>query len=236
MPSYDDVPYPSYTHPQTHPDRLATIGTLMGMKPVLITQCRVLELGCGDGGNLVPMAFGLPRSEFIGVDLAERPVQTGRGMIADLGLRNVRLESISLMEITPDWGHFDYIIAHGIYSWVQLEVRHKLLQICHENLAPHGIAYVSYNTYPGNHLRNMVREMMLFHVQGTQEPQEKVRQALALARFLAESQSDPDLYRRFLREELEDILDHQEGQLYHDELAPINVSEYFHEFVAHAGQ
>src|SRR2546423_5908290 len=89
--AYDSVLYPSYTHPQTHPERLAVIGTLLGLEPTSPTGCRVLELGCGDGSNLIPMAWGLPQSEFRGIDLAARPVAKGQNMIRDLGLTNIRL-------------------------------------------------------------------------------------------------------------------------------------------------
>ena len=233
--SYDLVLYPSYTHAQTHPDRLATVATLLGMNPAPVARCRVLELGCGDGSNLIPMAFGLPGSEFVGIDLAARPVAMGKEMAGDLGLKNVRLVQDSLIRIDASWGPFDYIIAHGMYSWVPPEVREHLLRVCHANLAPQGVAFVSYNAYPGNHLRNMVREMMLFHVRGHSSPQEQVQQALALVRFLAGAQEGPeDSFRRFMKAELEEVLEHEEGHLYHDELSPINVPLYFTQFMEQA--
>jgi methyltransferase-like protein/SAM-dependent methyltransferase len=233
--SYDEVLYPSYTHAQTHPDRLATVATLLGMKPAPVERCRVLELGCGDGSNLIPMAFGLPGSEFVGIDLAAQPVALGQEMVAGLGLKNIRLVQDSVTRIDSSWGQFDYIVAHGLYSWVPAEVRDHVLTVCCANLAPQGVAFVSYNTYPGNHLRNMVREMMLFHVQGCAAPQERVRQALALVRFLADAQEGPaDEFRRFMKGELEELLAHEEGHLYHDELSVINVPLYFTQFMEHA--
>src|SRR5580693_4601208 len=116
--SYDSVIYPSYTHPQTHPDRLAVIGSLFGLEPAPVNRCRVLELGCGNGTNLVPMAWGLPQSEFVGIDLAALPVERGQRMIRDLALKNVRLVQGDLLQVDAGWGKFDYIIAHGLYSWV----------------------------------------------------------------------------------------------------------------------
>lgn len=82
--SYDEVLYPGYAYRQTHPDRLATMATLFGMTPAPVEGCRVLELGCGEGGNLIPMAFGLPRSQFLGIDLAQRPIQKGQAMVEAL--------------------------------------------------------------------------------------------------------------------------------------------------------
>src|SRR5260221_7836775 len=177
--SYDEVLYPSYTHSQTHPERLAVIGALLGLEPALPTRCRVLELGCGNGSNLVPMAWGLPRSEFVGIDLAGRPIAQGQSMVRELRLANVRLVHGNLTEITGEWGKFDYIIAHGLYSWVPPEVARQLLVICRTLLAAQGIAFVSYNALPGGHLRNLLREMMLFHVRGFEAPEERVKQAVA---------------------------------------------------------
>ena len=89
---YDRVPYPGLPFAQTHPDRLATLAILFGLAPAPVTGCRVLELGCGDGGNLIPMAFEQPGSEFLGIDLARSGIEQGRRAIESLGLPNIRLE------------------------------------------------------------------------------------------------------------------------------------------------
>lgn len=155
-------------------------------------------------------------------------------MIGDLGLANVRLVQANIMALDGEWGKFDYIIAHGLYSWVPAEVRERLLGICNMLLAPQGIAFVSYNAFPGNHLRNMLREMMFFHVRGIKAASEQVRQAQALARFLAEAQDAPDLYRLWMKAELETIVNHEEGHLYHDELAEISDALCFWQFMEKA--
>jgi methyltransferase-like protein/2-polyprenyl-3-methyl-5-hydroxy-6-metoxy-1,4-benzoquinol methylase len=231
---YDEVLYPGCPFSQTHPDRLATLARLFGMKPAAVENCRVLELGCGDGGNLIPMAFGLPGSEFVGIDLAARPIRSGQALVEALGLKNITLRPLDIMQISSDFGRFDYIIAHGLYSWVPPAVQDKILAICKANLAPEGVAYVSYNTYPGGHLRNLVREMMLFHVRDLTEPEQRVQQARALIKFLAESQAEPDPYRAFLKKELERITQYREAALYHDDLAEINSPVYFYRFIEQA--
>src|SRR5689334_6843760 len=126
MNAYNAVRYPTYPKPQTHPDRLASVATLFGMDPPCVPRCRVLELGCGTGGNLIPMAFGLPQSSFTGVDSAAGPVAEGRRDIAELGLRNIELHTMDISEIAPEFGAFDYVIAHGVYSWVPETVRDKI--------------------------------------------------------------------------------------------------------------
>ena len=125
--AYDEVLYPGYPILQAHPNRLATLATLFGMEPASIQSCRVLELGCGDGANLIPMAFGLPASHFVGVDAAARPLAKGQVMIKSLGLKNIILHHSSVIDVAPELGQFDYIIAHGLYSWVPAAVQDKLL-------------------------------------------------------------------------------------------------------------
>src|SRR5258706_11981986 len=233
---YDRVLYPSRPHAQTHPDRLATKGTLLAMESAPVAQCGVLELRCGAGGNLIPMACGLPTSRFVGLDLASRQIEQGQRLVAELSLQNFSLQQRSITDVSEGFGEFDYIIAHGVYSWVPAAVRDKILAICRAHLAPQGIAFVSYNAYPGSHLRDMLRQMMLFHIQGQEDAQVRVQQALALAKLLADAEDTGDLYRRFMKDALQEMLDHDEGHLYHDELAEINCPVYFHQFFNHARQ
>jgi len=237
---YDAVTYVGYPFPQTHPDRLATLATLFGLRPAPVTGCRVLELGCGDGGNLIPMAFGLPESSFLGVDLAASAVARGRAIAAEIGLSNIDLRCADIMELGQGYGKFDYIVAHGIYSWVPSEVRERILDLCRELLTPHGVAYISYNTYPGYHLRKVAREMMLFHTQGSSDPLEQVEQGIALIKLLllkfpsAEAAST-DLYGALLKEQLEHLTEYRHPEsVYHDDLSEVNTPFYFHQFAAQA--
>ena len=166
---YDEVLYPNAPFGQTHPDRLATLAILFGMDPAPINRCRVLELGCGDGENLIPMAFENPAAQFLGLDAAAMAIRAGKQEIATLGLANIRLEHMDIMDAGPELGTFDYVIAHGLYSWVPEPVRDKLLALAKAVLAPHGVAFVSYNALPGGRLRQMFRDMMLFHLGGATE-------------------------------------------------------------------
>jgi methyltransferase-like protein len=234
--AYDHVLYPGHAFSQTHPDRLATVAGLFGMATAPVDRCRVLELGCGDGGNLLPMAFALPGSEFVGLDLAARPVAKGQAVAGALGLKNITLRALDVREISRDFGRFDYIIAHGLYSWVPPDVQDKVIAICRDNLAPGGVAYVSYNAYPGCRQSHMVREMLLYHARRFADPEEQVGQALAFARFLKDAHPNPDAYASFLREELERVCKRPNHLLYHDDLAPFNTPVYFHQFVEHAGR
>lgn len=232
--SYDEVPYESSSHPQSHPDRLATLGRLFGLAPAPVDRCRVLELGCAMGRNLVPMAFHLPGSEFVGVDSSSRQVTAARDTAAALTLTNVRFEHASILDIDRGWGEFDYLICHGVYSWVPDDVQEKLLAVAGENLAPHGIAYVSYNTYPGWHMREMIRHMMRYHAGRFAEPPERIEQARALLDFLADSVDAHALYGALLQNELRAVGRSQGWYLFHEHLEEVNTPVYFHEFVAQA--
>lgn len=234
--SYDEILYPGDARSQTHPDRLATIAALHGMEAAPPDACRVLEIGCGDGSNLIPMAFWLPGSRFAGVDLAVRPIEEARGNASALGLGNIELHSADLREIGASFGQFDYVIAHGLYSWVPAEVRDRLLEVTARSLAPAGIAYISYNTYPGAHLKLMLREMMLHHARPAGGPAEQLERSRDLARFLAANLDESADLPQVLKRESERLLRRLPGYVFHDELSPFNQPVYFHEFTAHARQ
>jgi methyltransferase-like protein/SAM-dependent methyltransferase len=233
--SYDTIPYESHPFAQTHPDRLATVATLFGLKPSPVERCRVLELGCAAGGNLIPMALTLPQATLLGIDLSSRQVLEGQGVVQALGLKNVSLQHRSILDVGAKWGPFDYILCHGVFSWVPLAVQDKILDICRHNLAANGVAYVSYNTYPGWHVRSMIRRMMLYHASRFAEPGSRVQQARALLDFLVESAGQQNTpYAVILKSELELIRRCRDSYLFHEHLEECNEPLYFYEFVERA--
>src|SRR5262245_31139102 len=235
--SYDDVPYESYPLWVTHPDHLAVVATLAGMRPAQVERCHVLEIGCASGGNLLPMAVALPEGHFVGIDLSPAQIAAGRATIASLGLRNARLEARSVTDLDEGRGAFDYIVCHGVYSWVPPAVQDDILAACASHLARRGVAYVSYNTYPGWHLRGMVRDMMLFHASRFAEPAERVTQARAFLDFLVTAVNRPDSpVGSHLREEAELLRNAPDSYLFHEHLEADNRPVYFHEFVERAAR
>jgi SAM-dependent methyltransferase len=232
--SYDQVRYPGRPLVQTHPDRLATVAGLFGLTPAAPGECRVLELGCGDGGNLIPMALCLPRSEFTGIDLARDAIHQGCALANALALRNITLRQMDLMEAGPELGEFDYIVAHGVYSWVPRAVRDQLLHICCANLAPSGVAYVSYNTYPGFHLREMFRNIMLHHVRGFEDPIDRVQRAVEVIEALHKCGPEGGAAQAYYAEQLTHLAESEGWYLFHDDLATYNHALYFHEFAQEA--
>jgi SAM-dependent methyltransferase len=228
--AYDRVLYNSQPASQTHPDHLATLATLFGLSPAPVEKCRVLELGCGNGANLIPMALTLPGSRFAGVDLAGVPIAAAQALAVELGLENIDFRQLDIMDLDPGFGEFDYIIAHGVYSWVPPAVRDKVLAICRANLAPNGIAFVSYNTFPGCHLRKMMRGMLEYQTRDIAGPELRLKHAFALINFLASANPKSPA----LQEELKKIRSRDSSVVFHDDLEPVNDPVYFHEFAAHA--
>jgi methyltransferase-like protein/trans-aconitate methyltransferase len=216
--AYDQLLYPGFPFSQTHPGRLATLASLHGMQPAPPARCRMLELGCGDGGNLIPLAYQYPDSTFLGVDLSARAIEIGQKAVARLGLRNIDLRALDITEMTPDDGQFDYIVGHGVYSWVPPPVRAKMLSIFRTNLSRQGIAYVSYNCHPGSYLRDLARSIMLYHVRDNADPQQRVQQGRTLLQVLAEMSNDKDVYGIVLRSQHERVRKMQEAVLHHDDL------------------
>jgi len=196
-----------------------------------------LEVGCFDGANLAAMAVGLPQSEFVGVDSAGTAIARGRARAEEVGLKNLTLRHLDLMEMAPDYGKFDYIIVHGVYSWVPEPVAKQILAICKGSLTPQGVAYISYNTFPGCHTRLMLREMMFFHNRDFHDPQQKTQQALNLLKLLANSLVDgSEPYARLLREESERLSGRATEAFYHDELGEVFTPLYFYQFMEQASQ
>lgn len=229
--AYDDIFYEGFAYPQTHPNCLAALAILYGMSPAPIAHCRMLELGSGDGSNLIGIASELPHSQFVGIDLSINEVKHAQEKINALNLSNIKINHADIMDVNEDFGQFDYIIAHGVYSWVPEEVRKKVLSICRDRLAPNGVAYVSYNTYPGWHLHGLLREMMLYHVRDGQVNAAAVKKAREFFTLLAETtpQINP-VYGSLVKSELERSRLWSDSFFRHDTLGDINQPFYFREF------
>src|SRR5918997_4118593 len=152
--AYDAVRYSNNPYAQTHPERLATVAILHGLTPPDPFTARVLEVGCGAGGNLLAMAAATPGIRATGVDLAAGPIADGRAAIAEIGLENVELHAADVRSLADgSLGAFDYIVAHGVYSWIPDDARDALLATIRNCLVPDGVAYVSFNAQPGGYFR-----------------------------------------------------------------------------------
>jgi methyltransferase-like protein/cyclopropane fatty-acyl-phospholipid synthase-like methyltransferase len=234
--TYDEMPYKSYSHPDSHPDRMATIAHLFGLSPVSPAKARVLELGCAGGGNIAPLAELYPASQFLGIDNSITQINQGKAIVEPLGMTNLELRHASILDVNESYGKFDYIIAHGIYSWVPEPVQNKILAIARDQLTPNGIAYVSYNTLPGWHMRGMIRDMMIYHTRRFRGAKARTEQARALLDFLTKSvnEASQGAYARLLKNETELLKRQDDAYLYHEHLEEVNNPVYFYQFVERA--
>jgi len=233
--AYDALRYPGHFYPQSSPERLATLGTLAGLHPAPVESCSVLELGCGEGGNLIPLAERFPGSRFVGVDLSGASIARGQQTIAALDLKNITLIAQDILTFTAPAGAFDYIIAHGVMSWVPEPVRQHILALCGLCLSPNGLAYLSYDVLPGGHLRNWPRDLMRFHTRNISGAANKVRAAKEIVEFVGAAIPAGTFERELLKREIGPY----EGKdfiLYHDLLSEVNDPVYFLDFMDAAAQ
>lgn len=252
--SYDQHPYESVASPCSHPASMAAIGTLLGMAPPPLSGCRILELGCGTGPNLLPMAADLPDAELWGIDLSLPQIERCQATAAALSLDNVQFLARDLLQLgeggESELGRFDYIIAHGVYSWVPAAVRDRVLAICRQHLSDNGLAYVSYNTYPGWNITNVLRDMLLYRVRGVADLAERARLADEALDVLSHGSlpgaSEPPrggVSAQFIHSEaarqrqvLDGLGPNRGSSVHHDLLGEVNYPVYFHQFLAHAEQ
>jgi len=231
---YDRVAYPSLAHSQTFPENLANRAWLRGMDPAHPGKCRVLELGCGDGFNLAAMAMIYPESQYTGIDYSSEAIERGRRMLAELELGQIRLEAADIRDPGIELGEYDYIIVHGVYSWVPEDVRDAILSLMDHHLAPQGIGFVSYLAYPGAHLREMLRTMVRFHCRADAAPSTRIRQSRALLELLSNATSEKNHYTEWLKTETTLVASHSDESFFHDELSDISHPVLLTDFLAHA--
>jgi len=169
---YNHFPYASQPFPFTHPMHLGALAILYGHEPVPPNQCRLLEVGFRRGGNLLPLAVAYPDSTFVGIDIADKPFPEALRLQQDLALHNLTLKLENLLHVDVSWGAFDYIVAHGIYSWVSADVQQKLWDVCQELLSPQGLAVISFATRPAGGLSEMLRQYCRWQRPRTESTQE----------------------------------------------------------------
>ncbi len=233
---YDDQPYHSHAFSYAAPGHLYATAHLYGLDAVDPRHARVLEIGCAAGGNLLPFALAHPQAQAIGIDLSRVQIDAGREVAEASGAHNLQLRAMSLTDVDASFGQFDYIIAHGVFSWVPPEVRTAILQLCRERLSPRGIAYISYNTYPGWKAGDIVRDAMLLHSHHAQTPQDRLAGAKAMLTMLAEGLAAGNPLAASLQAAVAQLRRHSDYYLAHEYLEAFNAPCYVAEFAAAAAQ
>ena len=237
---YSELGYKSMPFPYTTPATLEAYAALVGVSAPNPKTARVLELGATYGGNIISQALFNPDATFVGIELSQEQVEKGNEVIANAGLINVSLIQSDIASIGSEIGTFDYIIAHGVYSWVDDGVKDALLRLIDEHLAEDGIAYVSYNTYPGWHTMEEVRQLMMFSNRDKTQfnHKEKVLHGKTIGSIVGSQILKYDNLKernsKFLGA-LRSVMQKDEYYVGHDHLEPNNDPVYFYQFNDHLG-
>ena len=235
---YSELGYKSMPFPYTTPATLEAYAALVGISAPNPKTARVLELGATYGGNIISQALFNPDATFVGIELSQEQVEKGNEVIANAGLTNVSLIQSDIASIGSEIGTFDYIIAHGVYSWVDDGVKEALLRLIDEHLAEDGIAYVSYNTYPGWHTMEEVRQLMMFSNRDKTQfnHKEKVLHGKTIGSIVGSQILKYDNLKernsKFLGA-LRSVMQKDEYYVGHDHLEPNNDPVYFYQFNDH---
>lgn len=231
---YNVLPYRSVPYAQSQPAHLAAVARMFGLSAPDPHTASVLELGCAAGGNIIPLAVRHPEARFLGVDLTERQVADGQARIAALGLSNIEIRQGDIATVDLSGETFDYMICHGTYSWIPPEAQDAVMRLTAETLSPEGVAYVSYNTFPGWHLRNIVRDACIYHAGTGGSPEHRVARARWALEKLATLSPETTPYGQALRNEAKLNATLPDSYILGEFLAEHNAPCHFHEFVERA--
>lgn len=230
---YDRTPYRSFPYPLTRPAHLAAVAQLFGLAGPSVATARVFEIGCGGGGNLIPMAAAFPDARFVGIDLSSIQIEHATQRAKAAGLTNIDFRCGSVTDVDDSWGAFDYVVCHGVYSRVSVEVRRAILRVAAERLTDAGMAIVSYNVLPGWHLKHVARDAMLTHAAQFTDPAQKLAQARAFLDFLKERVPQQTPYGQVLRSESAFLAVQRDDYVLHEflqaESSPSTVLDFLNE-------
>ena len=235
---YDALGYDDFPFRATHPDWLSVAGRVLGVSTPRADRASVLELGCGRGANLVGLALALPDAEFLGIDAAEAQIADGRADAEALGLRNLTFSAGDIATNEVDRviddlsarGTFDYVICHGVYSWVPTAVRARILELARERLAPGGIAYISFNTLPGWHARGLARDVLRRVATGTTAA-ERAMSARGFLELWYRHLGADQVLGDYLRGEMDLLGRLSDRYLFFEHLVEENTAFYLEDFV-----
>jgi SAM-dependent methyltransferase len=236
------MPYATFALRVADPNRLAAIARLYGVNVSAPTEASILEIGCGTGTNIIHLAERYPQSRCVGVDISERHISEGHKIASGSGCSNVELRCGDIRNAALGHGEFDFIICHGVYSWVAPSVRHELLSAISSSLSENGVALVSYNVLPGWRQRGVLRDIMQTGAAhrvlttGDDSPQNRLDGAMELLRLIAEKRSsEGDLYGTYIREGLERFQNSHPSYIFHEYLEEFNEPFLFSTFM-HAAE
>ncbi len=223
-------PYKTHARKESHPARLGALARLSGVDAPLAESASVLEIGCGNGGNIIPLAATYPDSRFVGFDLSQELIETGKNAIQSLGLKNIELSVGDIAQYQSTKGAFDYVICHGVYSWVAPELQTRILKIGRDALAEHGVFFMSYNTLPGWRQRGVLRDILQVgsRLSKTQDEGSRYTAAMELAKLL---QTESSALPAYVHEAVERLKSSEPSYVIQEFLGEYNTPVLFMDFM-----
>ncbi|MDO5046219.1 methyltransferase domain-containing protein [Campylobacter sp.] len=243
--SYDNLPYFSSSFPECSPTRIEAIAAFLSFNPPSSKEAKVLEIGCSYGGNLFPFAIANPDAKVVGIDLSEVQINKAKELAKSMRVDNIKFIQKDICELSDEdvkeFGKFDYIICHGVYSWVPDTVKEAILKTVKKLLSPNGIAYVSYNVYPGWKIKDIIRDFLIFGTKELENEGEiiranKAKELLNVFKEYMKFCTKDEVKADFMNAEL--LLEHIEGieqvksdsYIVHEYLEIFNDPIYFKDF------
>jgi len=223
-------PYKTFARKETHPARIGALARLYGIEAAPADRCKVFEIGCGDGGNIIPLAAQYPQSSFIGIDIDSDLIAEGRQEITALNLKNIELISGDVSEYKPASAGFDYVVCHGVYSWVSPEVQAAILSRGVTALSPHGVFFISYNTLPGWRQRGALRDILRVGASFVENEDDVTRLENAMA-FLALVVEQSSSITPYVREAAERLKTSEPSYIVQEFLGAYNTAQMFTDFM-----
>ncbi len=184
------------------PSHISAIASLFGNKDFVdYKKCKVLEVGCGEGGNLISLAANYPKSEFLGLDENDEKLNKGRLSAEELGLKNIKFKTVKYEKLKKE-GEYDYILANRIFSIIEDDLAEKIFKFCSDSLSKDGFLYTSYATKPGWNLLEIVADVARYHIKDIPES-DKEAQVGAILQFLKRNINGN--YKSIIDSELKEI-------------------------------
>ncbi|MBL1210761.1 class I SAM-dependent methyltransferase [Geminocystis sp. GBBB08] len=168
------------------------------------------ELGCGRGYTTNLLASAYPHAQFYANDFNPNHILEAKTLASSATNQNVHFFDDSFTKfIHQDLPQFDFIVLHGIYSWITPENRQAIVKFIDQKLTVGGLVYLSYNALPGWSVAIPIQGLMLRHRQQSSEPiLESIEQALNFTGKLIDTKAgyfvqNPNLKNRYERLKLQ---------------------------------
>jgi SAM-dependent methyltransferase len=229
---YDELPYCAFPVEWTAPERLALASLLHGGPRLPLERYRVLELGCANGANLLPMSWYRQHAEFTGLDSSARQIALANDSRDKLGLKNLHFVHGDFRSAVDQLeGPYDIIMAHGVFSWVADDARDAMLEMCTSLLTPDGLLYLNYNAHPGWTVRGMVRDFLLQQTVSASSLKERAELCREIsARVISPLKEHEHAFTKLMANEFTLVINQSPEYIAHEYLSPANRAYWRKEF------